>query len=366
MHKNAKNPKVWVLLGQKNGDNAQLRNLARLIEWPYAEKQLCFNGLSSSPNILLGPTLFSVKPGSFPLEHPWPDLVIAAGRRSVPAARWVKRRSGGCTKLVHVGRPWAPLDWFDLVVTTPQYRLPRRHNVIHNTLPIIWHDPQRLQEEAETWSERLGALPRPWITLLAGGISRPFTFDAKTGETLGRAASLFAREHGGSLLVTASRRCPPVSFQALVEAVDCPSHVHDPHDRSQENPYFAYLHLSDMFVVTCDSVSMIAEACLMRRPVFVFDLPVKYDLRMRTAEFLRSILLRGRGSASALGARKIYEFMVEYGLLTSTRDERFFNDVLRQKGLIVRFGQKSDFQVPTFSNRQELEITIARIKGLLE
>lgn len=366
MSENTRHPKIWVLLGQKGGDNAQLRNLAKLIAWPHVEKQLRFNMLSASPNIFLGPTLFSVTAGSCPLEPPWPDLVISAGRRSVPAAQWVKRRSGGRTKLVHVGRPWAPLDWFDLVVTTPQYRLPSRANVIHNTLPIIRHDPQRLQEEAEVWAERISALPRPWIVLLAGGTSRPFTFGVQTGKALGRALSSFAREHGGSLLVTASGRCPPASFQALAGAVDCPSYVHDPHDPGQENPYLAYLQLADMFVVTCDSVSMIAEACLMQRPVSVFDLPVEYDVRMRTAEFLRSILLKGHGPASALGAGKIYEFLVEYGLLTSTRDERFFNDVLRQKGLIVRFGQKSDFQAPMFSNRQELELTIARIKSLFE
>jgi mitochondrial fission protein ELM1 len=365
MHENAKNPKVWVLLGQKGGDNAQIRNLAQLLEWPHAEKQLYFNEFSRRPNILLGPTLFSIKESVPPLEPPWPDLLIAAGKRSVPAARWVKKRSGGRTKLVHMGRPWGPLDWFDLIVTTPQYRLPRRPNVIHNTLPIIRHDPQRLREEVEKWSERLSPLPRPWIALLAGGPSRPFTFDARTGESLGRAASSFAREHGGSLLVTAGRRCPPASFQALAGAVDCPSHVHDPHDPSQENPYFAYLSLADMFVVTCDSASMIAEACLMRKPVFVFDLPVKYDRKMRTAEFLRSILLKGQDATPGLGAG-IYEFLVEYGLLTSTRDLRFYNDVLRQKGLIARFGEKGDFQASALSNRRELEIALAEIKSLLE
>jgi predicted DNA-binding transcriptional regulator len=150
----------------------------------------------------------------------------------------------------------------------------------------------------------------------------------------------------------------------LAEEIDCPSHIHDPHDLSQENPYFAYLSLADRFIVTCDSASMIAEACLMRRPVCIFDLPVKYDRKMRTAEFLRSILLKRQGSAFEPGVR-IYEFLVEYGLMTSTRDLRFYADVLWQKGLIARFGEKSDFSASTFSNDQELELTRARIQGLL-
>jgi uncharacterized protein len=364
MQENTKKPVVWILLGHHGGDNAQIRDLARLIALPYVENQLCFNMLTGVPNVFLGPTLFCVKNSSFPLEPPWPDLLISAGKRSVPAARWVKKQSGGRTKLIHVGRPWGPLDWFDLIVTTPQYCLPSRSNVIHNTLTTTWLDQQRLREEAEKCSERLKALPRPWIALLAGGTSRPFTFNAWTAKALGREMSSFAREHGGSLLVTASRRCFPPSFLALAGAIDCPSYVHNPHDRGQENPYLAYLSLADMFVVTCDSVSMISEACLMQKPVYVYDLPIKYDPRIHTAQFLKHILYKEPGSAPDLGTR-IYEFLVEFGLLTSTRDLRFFHEVLRQKGLIARFGERKDFTAPTFSNSQELEVTCAKIKGLL-
>jgi hypothetical protein len=102
----------------------------------------------------------------------------------------------------------------------------------------------------------------------------------------------------------------------------------------------------------------------MHRPVLVFDLPVKYDIRMHAAKFLKSILHEGEGSASGPGSR-IYEFLVESGLLTSKRDLRFFHEVLRQKGMIARFGEKNDFLAPTFSNDRELELTRARIKSLL-
>ena len=365
MYKKNEKPIVWVLLGQKGGDNAQLRNLARLIGLPYVEKQLCFNRLSKAPNIFLGPTLFSLKKSSFSLQPPWPDLLIASGKRTVPTARWVKKQSGGRTRLIHIGRPWAPLDWFDLIVTTPQYCLPKRSSVICNTLPIICNDSQRLRQEAQKWSEQFRALPRPWIALLAGGTSRPFTFGTQTAITLGRAMSSFAHGHGGSLLVTASRRCSPASFLALAGAIDCPSYIHNPHDKGQENPYFAYLSLADMFVVTCDSASMISEACLMHRPVFIFDLPVKYDLKMRVTLFLKSILHKKEDSASDLGSG-IYEFLVDCGLLTSTRDLRLFHEVLIEKGQIARFGEINNLLAPTFSNSQELQATCARIKDLLK
>jgi uncharacterized protein len=366
MNGNTQNPYVWLLLGRKGGDNAQLRNLAGLMGWPYAEKQLYFNRLSSRPNIFLGPTLLSLKKGSAALAPPWPDLLISAGRRSVPAARWVKKHSQGRTKLIHLGRPWGPLNWFDLIITTPQYRLPSRPNVIDNTFPVIWRDPHQSQKEGEIWLNRFSALPRPWICLLSGGTIRPFIFDVQTAKLLGRLASSFAREHGGSLLITASRRCSPASFQALVNDVDCPCHIHDPHTQSQENPYGAYLNLADMFIVTCDSVSMIAEACLTQKPVLVFDLPIKYDRKMFTAAFIKSFLQKGKYFPSCLRTGRIYELLVEYGLLTSTRDVQHYNDILRQKGLIIRFGEKNNLHVPKFSNREELELTLSRVKGILK
>ncbi|ABL00365.1 mitochondrial fission ELM1 family protein [Pelobacter propionicus] len=362
MHKRIDSPRVWILLGQKGGDNAQVRTLANLLGWPCTEKQLCFNGLSRRFNILLGASLDSLTCDSAPLEPPWPSLVISIGKRSVPAARWIKRRSGEITRLVHLGRPWAPLSWFDLVVTTPQYRLPSRPNVIHNTLPVIRHEPQCLSNAGIVWAERFRALPRPWTAFLVGGPSRPFTLDQHTAASLGEAVSAHARQMGGSLLVTASRRCPPASFRALAGEIHCPGYIHDPFDAHQGNPYLAYLALADRFVVTCDSASMIAEACLTGKPVSIIDLPVSHDRKMRRTEFLRSILLRKRGGVG----ESIYECLVDFGLITSTRDLRYFVDNLKQKRLITRLGEPVEAQVPLVFNEQDLERTCARIRSLLE
>src|SRR6185369_5995781 len=97
---------VWLLLGDKAGDNAQLRVLAAGLNVPVVEKPLTFNRLYRIPNVLLGATLSSVAAGRDELQSPWPDLILASGRRSVPVARWIKQQSSGRTKLVHLGRTW--------------------------------------------------------------------------------------------------------------------------------------------------------------------------------------------------------------------------------------------------------------------
>ncbi len=362
-------PQVWILLGPKQGDNAQLRALAELLAWPCAEKQLVFNRLAALPNILLGRSLISSKNGAVLLRPPWPDLVVSIGRRGVPAARWVQKQSGGSAKLLHLGRPWGPLHWFDLIVTTPQYGLPRRENVLHNTLPVSNRDGRQQRQDfqdADAWLARFSALPRPWIALLSGGTSRPYVFAAKTGTNLGRAASAYAQAQGGSLLLTASRRCPPASFAALTAAIEdcgCPAYIHNPHSPGGDNPYAAYLALADRFIVTGDSVSMAADACLSGKPVSVYELPVRYDLRMRAARWFRARAMEKQKGYGSL-ADKLYTFLVEYGFLTSIRDERIFMEILRKKGLAAPFGEEEANPGRRCCNRQELENTAARIRAL--
>ena len=127
---------LWVLLGNRHGDNRQLLAIADALGRPYRIVQLRFG-----PGARLAPARWFAHRLTWrtdpPLAPPWPRAVLAAGRKSVPAALWIRRASGGQTRLIHVNRPWAPLAWFDLVVTTPQYALPERDNVLVNLLPFV-------------------------------------------------------------------------------------------------------------------------------------------------------------------------------------------------------------------------------------
>ena len=103
-------PRVWVLAGHKAGDNAQLMALAGALGWPVEVKRLTYRPTELVTNLLLRVTLAGIAEGRESLARPWPDLVLTAGRRNEPIARWIKSRAGPGTRLVHLGRPWAPLD----------------------------------------------------------------------------------------------------------------------------------------------------------------------------------------------------------------------------------------------------------------
>src|SRR5512134_1712807 len=188
-------PRVWAMLGHKAGDNSQVLALAQALGLPFEEKHFVYRPYELVTDLLLGPTLAGVvTEKSSPLAPPWPDLIISAGRRNEPICRWIQAQAAPQrVRLVHVGRPWAKIERFDLIVTTPQYRLPIRPNVLHNKTPLHRITLKRLRRAADAWAPRLEALPKPHIAVMIGGNSGPFSFDLAAAERLAGQASEMAR-----------------------------------------------------------------------------------------------------------------------------------------------------------------------------
>ena len=266
-----KQPRVWLLTGHKAGDNNQVLALADALGWPWKRISLVYRPWELISNRLLGVTLAGIdRQRSTPLRPPWPDLVITAGRRNEPVARWIQKQAGGDTRLVHIGRPWASLDCFDLMVTTPQYFLPQRENILQNRLPLHRVDDTVLQRAASEWSAKLPDLPRPWLAVLLGGDSGPVVFTAEKARRLAEQVNRRALQTGGSLLVSTSARTPAGAWTAFREKIGV-AHYYFQWQKDADNPYFAYLALADEFVVSGESMSMLTEVSATGKPLAIFD-----------------------------------------------------------------------------------------------
>jgi uncharacterized protein len=265
-------PLAWVLTCHREGDNAQLIGLAEALGCPFEVKRIVYKKLELVPNLLFKTTLAGMdQRRSSPLAPPWPDLLIFAFRANENIARWICARAGGRTKFVVVGRPWSPLRQFDLVVTTPQLCLPSRQNVLHNILPLHRVTTERLAAAAQEWAPRFAHLQRPYVAVLVGGSSGPYVFGRLTARQLGREVSALSRRLGGSVLVTTSARTSAAATSALWGAIDCPAFRYRWTSGDRLNPYLALLALADTIIVTGESISMITEACVTGKPVFMFD-----------------------------------------------------------------------------------------------
>jgi len=234
-------PRVWLLIGDKAGDSAQLRVLADALGWPVREVALATNRWRDLPNLLLGESLLSA---SAQFSPPWPDLVLWAGRRGTPIARWIRRESGGRTQLVNVGRPWAPYGAIDLVIGTPQYRPPARPNVLAARLPFN--------------RQPVSGKPGEHVVLLVGGPAPPLAFGGTEARRIGRDARDVANGLGLPLVVVTSRRTPRDVAEIL---------------GAGDLGYAEALSSAARIIVTGDSASMIADALSTGRPVDIAPLP---------------------------------------------------------------------------------------------
>lgn len=365
-------PRVWVLDAYRSGEKTQVRALAQGLGWPYEIKSLTYRKTEIRTTLFRGCDLRGVDlPVSDPLTPPWPDLVISMGMRNEPVARWVRDQSGGRTKLVFLGRLWADPKHFDLVITTPQYRVPDRPNVLRNALPLHPLTPERLEVARAHWEPKLAHLPRPYLTLNIGGPSGPYAFGVRASARLLRDTLALARARGGSLLVSSSARTPPEAIAAFAAQTDVPMQFYRFRPNDPDNPYLGFLAVADEIIVTADSISMLSEAYATGKPVHMFDLgagslSMRHDALVAIGERAQARDLARQDkdrSDLSLGALA-YRALMRWGWKHLSRDISQMHLRLARSGRMTWLGEPvrpaSDTTPPS-----DMARAVARITALL-
>lgn len=256
---------IWALVDDRPGTAAQALGVAEKLGVPFECKELRYNNFARLPNILLGASLLGIASCPSPLAPPWPDLVIAAGRRAAPVALYIKKHSPN-TKLVQLMQPGGCASRFDLIAVPEHDRRPLAANVMRTLLTPHRLTQAGLGAAAAQWRARLAHLPRPYVTVLLGGNSRHGAWRREDYIALLTQAQKLAGQ--GSLLITTSRRTDPAVAALVAQHVTAPHYLHA-WSAGGDNPYLAFLALAESIIVTGDSMSMISEACFTAAPVYI-------------------------------------------------------------------------------------------------
>lgn len=273
-------PAVWALLDDRAGNRSQVLGVAEALGFRFQIQELAYTPAAALPNFFVGASYAGLTAGSrVNLVPPWPDLVIAAGRRTAPVARKIKKDSDGRAVLVQIMYPGeAGIDEFDLIAAPRHDSVAARPNLIAVTGAPHRVNEAKLAQAAADWKGRFDHLPRPWIAVIVGGSSKRRTFTADMAGRLGRTVSAMAAAAGGSLLITTSRRTGEAEGP-LFDAVSVPHFAFRWGDAG-DNPYFAFLAMADAVVVTGDSASMASEACATTGPVYIYAPPGLAPLKL--------------------------------------------------------------------------------------
>lgn len=205
-----------------------------------------------------------------PLEGPWPDVVLAAGRKSIAAARYIKKQSKGHSLIVQIQDPRISPRHFD-IVAVPAHDPTRGDNVIVTDGAPNRITPETLAVAKTQCAALFESMPSPRLAVLIGGSSKAHTMTPKIAAKLGRQLAGLSREEGASLMITASRRTDDASMHALRDALAGLEHVFI-WDGQGDNPYQGMLAWADIILVTADSVSMLSDAGTTGKPVYMVPL----------------------------------------------------------------------------------------------
>jgi mitochondrial fission protein ELM1 len=373
----AEPPLVWLLLGERQGDNAQVRALglalSQSLGWRTVEKQLTFDEACTVLYSKRGASLIGLDQArSAKLKAPWPDAVFAMGRATASVSQWIKKQSDGRALSVHLGRVRDAIERFDLILTTPQYTLPPSANVLEVALPLTYADEAALVAEAAAWEPKLRHLPRPWTALVIGGPTTQMKFDAEVGEDI--IEKTLAHAGGkGSLLITTSPRTSTDVCDLLGHRIPMPNYVFR-WAQGAANPYRAFLNLADSFIVTSDSPAMIAELIDRRKPVYLYEIPFREDadsvgLAQMMRQYYRSRRLhRLRANAREDLIDTIYDQLVRLGKARPLRNFGDFNQNLYRLGVVRALGAGPASAVPLGPHitAEERNQVVARIDKIFE
>jgi uncharacterized protein len=259
---------AWLITDGKIGMDVQVKGVADALGLAYQLKHVSprepFRMLSPygpvDPRERLG------TPGSL-FAPPYPDVLMATGRLSIPYFRAVLHKAGIRTFGIVLQDPKTGPRTAD-VIWVPEHDTRRGLNVITTLTAPHSFTASRLTELRKHLPEPIAALPSPRVALILGGPSGVYSFDDAAIQRFAASIESLAPQ-AGSFLVTASRRTPPALLSAIREAIrNKPSIIWD---GAGVNPYPDFLAHADLFVVTGDSVNMTGEACATGRPVYVFE-----------------------------------------------------------------------------------------------
>ena len=269
-------PVIWLLLADKQGDNKQVFSLADNLGYPYQTRFVYPKSRFAKGKPFFRPSVAHIDLArSDAIAPPWPDVIITIGRRPTMAALWIRRRSGGHTRIILIGRQPRYLREFALVIASCQYITANDPRIVRIALPL--DDGLRRVNAPAAAPAPPGHAAASETALLIGGPTRSFRLGVAEAHEMMRLATL----HGGGapLRIVTSRRTPAdvcAWFSAnLPGSSRLCAWQPGAHTTSD---YAEALAQCARFIVTGDSVSMICDVVREGKALAIYRLPFRNAL----------------------------------------------------------------------------------------
>jgi len=196
------------------------------------------------------------------------DVIISCGRKSVIPSIYLKKKFKNKIINIHIQEPKVSLDNFDFVVA-PEHDGLIGKNVLTSKGAVHYLTNNELDENENYLKSKINT-QKKIVTLILGGPTRYYDYNNQVIDGIFSKIEKNFLKNNYQLIVVPSMRTPQNIIakaknyfnkdQIIIPNVD-------------KKAYLSSLKISDHIIVTCDSTSMISEAAITGKPIYVAQMP---------------------------------------------------------------------------------------------
>ena len=205
------------------------------------------------------------------------DVIISCGRKSVVPSIALKKKFGKNILNVHIQDPKVKLSNFDFIVA-PEHDGLKGENVLTSKGAIHYLTNDELDVNKNYLKSRINS-QKKIVTLIIGGPTKHYDYNEKAVDSIFLKIKQNFLDNNYQLIVVPSMRTPQNIIdkaknyfnedQIIIPNVD-------------KKAYLSSLKNADHIIVTCDSISMISEAAITGKPIYVAQMPtIKSNKRFK-------------------------------------------------------------------------------------
>ena len=198
------------------------------------------------------------------------DIIISCGRKSVVPSIYLKKNSQKKIINIHIQDPKVNLKHFDIIVT-PEHDGVTGDNVISSKGAIHYLTEQEISSSKDYLTGRLDN-KKNYLGLIIGGPNKYYNYSNQIIERVLLKVKKISELNKLQVIAIPSIRTPKNIITMTSEIL---GENHLAINEVDKRAYLSTLAVSKYLVVTCDSTSMISEAAITGKPVYVEELPAK-------------------------------------------------------------------------------------------
>ena len=206
------------------------------------------------------------------------DIIISCGRKSVIPSIYLKKNSNKKIFNIHIQDPKVSLGNFDIVIVPGHDNL-KGKNVIISKGAIHYLTTDEIKDNRNYLLDKLDK-NKDYLLLILGGPNKYYDYNDQNLINIFDKIKKILNANNLQAIVIPSMRTPKKTINLADELLGKENFVITNIDKKA---YLSGLSLAKYIVVTCDSISMISEAAITGKPIYIADIPAKKnDQRFKT------------------------------------------------------------------------------------